>query len=199
MVATSHAYGAITFYNSQSSFNTAIPTTLLEDFTSATPDVNLTSLTLHGVTYTPLAGSPVNNVVVAKPPYNNFGAGVGDTTSYILTASGNEDFTANFSIPYHAVGFDTYLNGLGPATVQVYSGANLLGTFTYNANVDDKEYLGFMSSDPITSFRWTGTLGGQLNTGIGNISVSAVPEPSTYLAGITALGILGLFGWRNRK
>ncbi len=28
---------------------------------------------------------------------------------------------------------------------------------------------------------------------------SPVPEPSTYLAGLSALGMLGLFGWRNRK
>jgi hypothetical protein len=28
---------------------------------------------------------------------------------------------------------------------------------------------------------------------------SSVPEPSTYLAGLSALGMLGLFGWRNRK
>jgi hypothetical protein len=27
----------------------------------------------------------------------------------------------------------------------------------------------------------------------------AVPEPSTYLAGLSALGMLGLFGWRSRK
>jgi hypothetical protein len=26
-----------------------------------------------------------------------------------------------------------------------------------------------------------------------------VPEPSTYLAGLSALGMLGLFGWRNRR
>ena len=30
-------------------------------------------------------------------------------------------------------------------------------------------------------------------------SIAAVPEPSTYLAGLSALGMLGLFGWRNRK
>lgn len=29
--------------------------------------------------------------------------------------------------------------------------------------------------------------------------VAPVPEPSTYLAGLSALGMLGLFGWRNRK
>jgi hypothetical protein len=26
-----------------------------------------------------------------------------------------------------------------------------------------------------------------------------VPEPSTYIAGLSALVMLGLFGWRNRK
>jgi hypothetical protein len=29
--------------------------------------------------------------------------------------------------------------------------------------------------------------------------VAPVPEPSTYFAGLSALGMLGLFGWRNRK
>ena len=29
--------------------------------------------------------------------------------------------------------------------------------------------------------------------------VAPVPEPSTYMAGLSALGLLGLFGWRNRK
>ena len=31
------------------------------------------------------------------------------------------------------------------------------------------------------------------------ITVSAVPEPSTYIAGLGAFGILGLFGWRNGR
>lgn len=30
-------------------------------------------------------------------------------------------------------------------------------------------------------------------------AVTAVPEPSTCFAGLTAVGMLGLFGWRNRK
>lgn len=31
------------------------------------------------------------------------------------------------------------------------------------------------------------------------LTLSTVPEPSTCLAGLAALGMLGLFGWRNRK
>lgn len=30
-------------------------------------------------------------------------------------------------------------------------------------------------------------------------AMTPVPEPSTYLAGLSALGMLGVFGWRNRK
>ena len=32
-----------------------------------------------------------------------------------------------------------------------------------------------------------------------DFSTTAVPEPSTYLAGLGALTMLGFFGWRNRK
>ena len=32
-----------------------------------------------------------------------------------------------------------------------------------------------------------------------NSKVTAVPEPSTYLAGLSALSLLGLFGWRHRQ
>ncbi len=31
------------------------------------------------------------------------------------------------------------------------------------------------------------------------VSAVPIPEPSAYLAGLSALGMLGLFGWRNRK
>jgi PEP-CTERM motif len=32
-----------------------------------------------------------------------------------------------------------------------------------------------------------------------DVSVTAVPEPSTYLAGLSAIGMLGLFAWKSRK
>jgi hypothetical protein len=31
------------------------------------------------------------------------------------------------------------------------------------------------------------------------IFCTGIPEPSTYFAGLSALGLLGMFGWRNRK
>jgi hypothetical protein len=32
-----------------------------------------------------------------------------------------------------------------------------------------------------------------------DIATKCVPEPSTYFVGLSALGLLGLFSWRNRK
>ncbi len=41
--------------------------------------------------------------------------------------------------------------------------------------------------------------GYHLDTTEAGWSLQPVPEPSTYLAGLSALGMLGVFSWRNRK
>jgi hypothetical protein len=189
------AMASTVFYTTQASFNGATSTTLLETFEAFTPkDTVLASFTSNGVTYVGLAGSPFPNVYVINAGATNFGAGVGTTASAILVANGDEDFTATFGTPVFALGFDTYLNGLGPATVSVFNGTTLLNSFTYASGVDTKEYLGIVSSTAITSIRWTSTLGGRLNTGIDNISVNttSVPEPSSALLLLTS-GIAVLF------
>jgi hypothetical protein len=197
-LATSWAFGGLTFYTSEAALNAASPVTLLDDYSSGIPlNVPLASFVSHGVTYTGYAGEPFPNVWDASPGYNNFGAGVGTTTSYIITANGDEDFTADFSTPYHAVGFDAYLNGLGPLSVKVYDAATLLGTFNFSPTANDEEYLGFVSTAPITSFRWTSTDGGVLNTGIGDLSVSAaVPDVASTIS-ILGIALTGLSGVRR--
>ena len=190
-------HATVTFYTSEPAFSAAASPVLLETFETFSPkDTPLSSFTLHGVTYTGYAGTPLANVLVASPGYINFGAGVGTTTSSILIANGDEDFTAAFSTPYYAVGFDTYLNGLGPATANFYGAHGLLGYYTYPGSANDKEYLGIVSTEPIFSLRWTSTLGGRLNTGIDNISVSSVPVPGAIL--LFAPGLLGLAAIRRR-
>jgi hypothetical protein len=187
------AMASTVFYTTQASFNGAATTTLLETFEAFTPkNTLLPSFTSNGVTYVGLAGSPTPNVYVISAGANNFGAGVGTTASAILVANGDEDFTATFGTPVFALGFDTYLNGLGPATLNVFNGTTLLNSFTYASGVDTKEYLGIVSSTAITSIRWTSTLGGQLNTGIDNISVGAasVPEPSSLLLLTSGIAVL---------
>ena len=195
-VAPSHAF--VNLYLTQPTFDSAATTSLLEDFESFSPkDTALASFTSHGVTYTGLAGSPSPNVWVASPGYNNFGAGVGTTTTSILTANGDEDFTMDFSMAPRAVGFDVYFNGLGNVTTQITTTMGLALTVIDLRNFDNKGFYGFVSGDPILSIRFTSTDGGRLNTGVDNIEVSSVPEPTTLT--LLGAGILGLARRRRRQ
>jgi hypothetical protein len=198
-VTPSHA-STITFYTNQSAFDSAATTSLLEDFEAFTPkDTPFSSITSHGVVYTGFAGVPFPNVWVASPGYNNFGAGVGTTTTSILTANGDEDILMTFTMTPLAVGFDFYFNGLGPVTLTVTNTA-YTSTFTYGADLDSKGYYGIVSTDPILSIRFTSTDGGRLNTGVDNISISSVPEvPEPTTLALLGAGVLGLGRMRKRK
>src|ERR1700682_2307321 len=83
------AVAAVVFYTTQASFNAAAPgATLIENFSGAPiKDAPLATLVLPSGTYTGLAGSPFPNVFVSSPGYTNYGANVGTTTQYILTAN----------------------------------------------------------------------------------------------------------------
>jgi hypothetical protein len=186
IVATANApaFAATITYSSEAAFDAATSAVLVDDFESVpTPDVMLPFLISNGIMYTPFAGAPLPNVLVASPGYTNFGAGVNPTTTSILVSNGDEDFVGALSSPALAVGFDVYLNGLGPASATFFNGATILGTVSF-ATGDDQQFAGILSDVPVTSFRWTSTLGGQLNTGIDNVvsggpAVQAVPEPGT--------------------
>ena len=100
---------------------------------------------------------------------------------------------------YTMIGFDTYFNGLGPATVQVFGATGLLGMIGFPGNLDDKEYLGIVSTYPIMSFCWTTTKGGILDTGVDNISVSSAPIPEPSTMPLLGSGLLGLAGYGRNK
>jgi hypothetical protein len=174
----------ITLFDNEAAFNAAVTSTLIEDFEAFLPkDTTLPGLVSNGITYV-VSGS-ATNVLVASPGYVNFGAGVGTTTTSILTASGDEDFFGIPAVAPFAVGFDVYLNGLGPATATFLNGMVELGHITFPADAADIRFAGILSDVPVTSFHWTSTLGGELNTGIDNVAfgsqVQAVPEPATML------------------
>ena len=184
IVASSNALAsaAVITFTSEAAFDAATNATVVEDFESFSPkDTNLAVIVSNGITYTPVGTG--TNVAVASPGYTNFGAGVNPTTTSILTASGNEDFTGVFSSPAFAVGFDVFLNGLGPATATFFNDATLLGTVAFPTG-DDQRFAGILSDVAVTSFRWTATRGGELNTGIDNVALgdaAQVPEPATVL------------------
>ena len=192
---------ALTFYDSQATFNTVVATSLVDDYeTGSARDQPLSSLVRNGVTYTPTDGVPFPNVYLIPPGVNNFGAGVGTTTTSILTGNGDENFRADFAIAVSAVAFDAYWNGLGPAVVTAYHDGTVLGTYSPTGNPSNKGFLGFFSDGPtITGFRWDTTGGGQINTGIDNLrTAAAIPEPETYAMMLAGLSLLG-FVARRRK
>ena len=204
-MVTLPASAAITFYNNAGTFNSVATTSLIDDYETGDPrNTQLASLTRNGVTYTPFAGTPFPNVLLADPGYINFGAGVGVTTSSILTANGDENFRADFASAVTAVSFDAYWNGLGPATITVFDGSTILGSYSPSGNPNNKGFLGFLSdSTAITGFQWNTTLGGIANTGIDNLRTGSIsgpiPEPETYAMLLAGLGLLATITRRKKQ
>ena len=195
------AQAAITVYNDQASFTGAAgPVIVIEDFEDAPPasrDVQLSSYTGPGgeITFTAITSFPIApNVVIATPPYNNFGAGVNPTTSTILTASGNENFEGVLTAPTSALGFNVFLND-SPFSVEFFSGATPLGTLTYDSPPvagDNLGFAGIISDIPITRFVVLAVNGEQINTGVDNIRVAAaIPEPGTWAMMLIGFGAIG--------
>ncbi|NEQ36819.1 MAG: hypothetical protein F6K40_11240 [Okeania sp. SIO3I5] len=195
------------FFTDVNAFDALTNTTLVEDFEDfpqkAFPEKReiFASFVSNGNTYTGLAGVPYLNVGVAAPGFTNFGVPI--TTTSILTANGDEDFTVEFGIPTEAVGFNTYLNAFGPATVSVFGHTGLLDTFVLSHDPTTVGFLGILASEEISSIRWTTVRGGSINTGIDNIvqgtkiESASTPEPTSALS-LVVLGVLG-FGSRLLK
>jgi hypothetical protein len=202
------AHSALIVYANQVSFSGASTTSLVEDFEAVgvyPRNAPMASLNHNGITYTALAGVPSPNIWVASPGYNNFGTPT--TTTSILTANGNEDFRLTFA-GITAIGFDTYLNVYGPATIQVLGASGILGSFVLNQNPAQVGFWGVTSDvDAITGIRFTSTLGGIINTGIDNVRLGSaqstvepatVPEPSSLI--LLAFGLLAvLVGMKQKR
>lgn len=208
-LAAHSAQAAVTVFSSKTDFDSAVTTSLVEDFEGAdlTRNVKLPSFTHNGITFIGNAGAPSKNVVVLGPGFNNFGAGVPHpTTTTLLTANGDEDFSGIFATPVRAVGFDAYFNGLGPVSVDLVGTKGLIQhivvTPAQGPQPNGVGYLGFLSTTPITQFRWKSTDGGELNTGIDNISTAPVlvPEPGTWASAMVGMVLAGgVLGLRRRR
>jgi len=184
----------LTFYGpaDKLSFESSNIIAFVEDFESVIlKDTALASFISNGITYTGLGGTPFPNVWVASPGYTNFGVPV--TTSSVLTSNGGEDFTIGMTFvgPITAVGFDTYLNGYGPATIGVLNSDGWTTT-TLSHNPATVGFFGVTSDSTISTIQWTTISGGVVNTGIDNVQVGVVPVPAAVLLGLLGLSVAGI-------
>ena len=140
------------------------------------------------------------NLVISSPGYTNYGAGNNPTTTSILTANGDESFEFLLAAPASAVFMDVYLNDLGPATLTYFNGATQIGQLGFVADANaTNNFLAqvgfdFGDSNQITRITFLSTLGGQLNTGLDNVTVTfvgEVPEPSAWSLMIAGFGLVG--------
>lgn len=187
---SSFSYALPSYYTDFASFDAVTQTSIVEDFESLpTKDLPLPSFVSNGNTYTGFAGVPFPNVAVSSPGYTNYGVPV--TVSSVLAANGDEDFTVDFGSPVTTVGFDTYLNEFGPATVEIYGSAGLLDVFTHSHDPSTIGFLGIVSDMPIHTIRWTTVNGAVINTGIDNIRIcTVVPAPGALLLGSLGIGMV---------
>lgn len=189
---TLDAGAAPVFYDTKAAFDLAATTVLIEDFESFSPKDTgfFPTLSTGFLTFTAYDPPASPNMAVASPGYVNFGVNVSPTTSSVITTSGDENFEMFFALAQTAAGFEGYLNGLGAGTVTVKSGALVLGTYDLpNPAGGAITYVGIVSDTPFSSIVWDTTSGGSRNTGIDNVSVGTIPEPSswaTLLAGVLA-------------
>lgn len=140
------------------------------------------------------------NLVISSPGYTNYGAGNNPTTTSILTANGDESFEFLLAAPASAVFMDVYLNDLGPATLTYFNGASQIGQLLFASDANpgnnflSQVGFNFGTANQITRITWLSTLGGQLNTGIDNVTVTfagVVPEPSAWALLIAGFGVVG--------
>ena len=172
----------------------------VETFESLGPkDVSLATVVSPVGTFNPAAGG-AGNVFISSPGYTNYGAGNNPTTTSILTANGDESFEFLLAAPASAVFMDVYLNDLGPATLRFFNGATEIGMFGFLANGNSADNFiaqvgfNFGNANQITRVTFLSTLGGQLNTGLDNVTVTfagEVPEPSAWALLIAGFGVVG--------
>jgi hypothetical protein len=176
--------------------------TASENFEGLSPlNTPLASIATGIGTITGLAGAPFPNVFLASAGFTNFGPGNNPTTSVVLTANGDEHFSASLAFAARTVQMDVLLNDFGPATLRFFNGATLLGQINFAASDPNYQTVSFTTGGQfIDRFTFISTNGGTLNTGLDNISITTgVPEPASWAMLIAGFGLVGAVARRRQR
>ena len=129
----------------------------------------------------------------------------GFTSSHTVTLSisgGPTIFTVTFDASTGGTAYDNFrwidipVTGATPGGVFTpLQNTWYLLTSTYSSTVDGYLVSASTTATHLANFEVNPT-SSQYSVGP---NLATVPEPSTYLAGLGAFGLLGLLGWRNRK
>lgn len=91
-------------------------------------------------------------------------------------------------------------------SLAVYADGTMLGQLDFDsagagyANMNWQFHaFTFTAPDSLLRVEFRSLTPGSCGPAIDDVQLTAVPEPSTWFAGLSALGMLSLFGWRNRK
>ena len=191
------AVAAVTFTNSLVTFQSISVTSLEATFEGILSEGNISNPYTEGrVTF-----SDPSNLYNARPgglaAIYDFDTPV---TSNVLTVSGNENITMTFSGPAPtAIGFTGFSNSFEAPVVTVFDTSNfLIGTYVLTQGPSTVGFIGITSTVGIGAVNWLGDMGGIKDTGIDNVYVGTVPEPSSYA--MLSIGLLALtYIARRRK
>jgi len=196
--------------------------TILEySFTSQSLAPTVTTANITGGSFSSTDGTASFTTSNSSPVSSGY---TGSTGSYYLnsnhwtSASSNSlQFTitpaSGYELDLSSISFGYYTSGTGPSSYSITIGTNtpLTGSITQGSSSWSLVSIPSLTTVVSSATTITVTFSGASSTAgtihlddfslIGNVTLSAVPEPSTYalIGGVAALGLVGIQRFRSRR
>ena len=156
----------------------------------------------------PPAGAPVTGNLTFSTPLEHFKIGNGwDTWShgYKGDVYSTDQSDLLIDLPQGTRAFYLYIQPNTKFTFEFKAGSSATVALLDIDGNSGARYVGFYTDSPAyESLKWVYVLqnsGESDGFAVGEFGINGtvVPEPSTYLAGLLVLGLVGFEGWRSRR